>query len=162
MRLASVTRKSSPRARCRRRERDCPPTSSIDIARHEIVDRHGCSHAVAQHTGGQRERLLELLDGGRGPVLLKEAEQRAAQHDEDNDPGIDPFLQRQRDHGAEDENEHERAFELPQSQAKSVGAAVLLDGIRAVALEPAQGLGLESPSGRVPSMVISSAVSTAQ
>ncbi len=46
------------------------------------------------------------------------------------------------DHRAEDQNEHERTFKLPEQQAKSVGAPVLLDGILAIALEPARGLGL--------------------
>src|SRR5262245_36250531 len=62
-----------------------------------------------------------------------------------------------RHQGAEDQNEHERAVELPQQEAKGVSASVLLDGIRAVSLQ-AQGLGLREP----PSIAMSSEASTAQ
>ena len=48
--------------------------------------------AVPQNAGRQGEALLQFLDSGRGPILLQETEQRTAQHDGQDDAGINPLL----------------------------------------------------------------------
>jgi hypothetical protein len=71
-------------------------------------------NAIAHHTAFQRQAALKLFDRRGRPVLLIEAEQRAAKHDRQNDAGVYPLPHRQRNCSAEDENKYERAFELPQ------------------------------------------------
>jgi hypothetical protein len=105
---------------------------------------------VAQHRDRKREPLPEPAHRNRGVELLEKAERRTAEHDENDDRRIEDLMHGEGNQGAEDQNKHEGAFELPQQKAKGVGAAVLLDGIRAVALQPPQGLGLRKPRGSGP------------
>ena len=75
--------------------------------------------------------MLELLHRGRGAILLIEAEQRAAQHDRQDDAGIGPFAQHKRDRGAEDQDKDERAFELAQQEAQRAKPGGVLDAVGA-------------------------------
>ena len=116
--LASLTRKSCGlddeavgRDQIAGRQQD-------DIAGHDRADRHHLFDAVPHDAACQRQARLQLLDRRGRAVLLKEAEQRAAEHDRQNDRRVHPLLQHQRDRGGEDQNEDERAFELAQKQTK--------------------------------------------
>ena len=89
-----------------------------EVAGHDSAHGHRPLDAVPHDTASQRQSAFQLLDCRRRPVLLKEAEQRASEHDRQNDGRIHPLLQHQRDRSGEDEDEDERALELPQKQSK--------------------------------------------
>ena len=65
-----------------------------DVAGHERVRVHGAFDAVAHDAAGERQALLQLLDGRRGAILLVEAQQRGADHDREDDPRVHPLGER--------------------------------------------------------------------
>ena len=116
--LASLTRKSAasitrPSAGIR-----LPAESRMRSPGTTVLDGHGPLDAVAHDAASQRQAAFQLFDRRRRAVFLKEAEQRASEHDRQNDGRIHPLLQHQRDRSGEDEDEDERALELPQKQTK--------------------------------------------
>ena len=127
--LASLTRKSSasitrPSAGIR-----LPAESRMRSPGTIVLTGTVCSTPSRTTRHVSARRRLQLLDRRRRPVLLKEAEQRAAEHDRQDDGRIHPLLQRQRDRGGEDQDEDERALELPQKQAKRAQARRILDAV---------------------------------
>jgi hypothetical protein len=84
-----------------------------DVARNERVGVHHAFDTVADDATGERQALLQLLDRGGGAVLLIEAEQRGTDHDREDDPCVDPLREAERDCGGEDQDQDERASELP-------------------------------------------------
>jgi hypothetical protein len=48
---------------------------------------------IANDAAGQRKAFLQLLYCGGRPIFLKEAQQRAADHDGKDNSGIDPLLE---------------------------------------------------------------------
>ena len=133
-----------------------------DIAGHDGARRDSLLDAIAYHTAGQRQTALEFFDRGRCPVLLIETEQRAAEHDRQNDACVHPFPQCQRNCRAEDENEDERAFELPQQQAQGAQPARVLDAVGANSAKLLGGIfGRQAPRARAQS-ALSSATSRLQ
>ena len=129
--LASLTRKSSasitrPSAGIR-----LPAESRMRSPGTIVLDGHRLLHPVPHHPAGQREAALQFLDRRGRPVLLKEAEQRAAEHDRQDDAGVHPLLQHQRDRGGESQDEDERAFELAQQQPQRAQARRILDAVGA-------------------------------
>ena len=102
-----------------------------EVAGHDRADRHRLLHAVAHHAARQREALLQFLDRRGRPVFLEEAEQRAAEDDRQDDGGVHPLLEHQRDRGGEGQDEDERAFELAQQQPQRAQARRVLDAVGA-------------------------------
>ena len=109
-----------------------------DVAGHEHVGAHGPFDAVAHHAAGEREALLQLLDRRGRPVLLVEAEQRGANHDREDDRRVDPLGEAERDRGGEDQDEDERALDLPPEQAQR---AETLSVLHAVWADDSESLG---------------------
>ena len=129
--LASLTRKSCRlddeavgRDQIARRKKD-------EITGHDRADGHRLLHPVPHHAAHQREASLQLLDRRGRPVFLKEAEQRAAEDDRQNDGGVHPLLQHQRDRGSESQDEDERALELAQKEAKRAEAWCIFNAVGA-------------------------------
>ena len=87
--------------------------------------------AVAHDAAGEREALLQLLDRRGRAVLLVEAEQRGADHDREDDRRVDPLGEAERDRGGEDQDQDERAFDLPPEQAQRTETLRVLDAVRA-------------------------------
>ena len=102
-----------------------------EIAGHDSAHGHRPLDAVPHDTASQRQAAFQLLDRRRRPVLLKEAEQRASEHDRQNDGRVHPLLQHQRDRSGEDEDEDERALELPQKQTKRAQARRVFNAVGA-------------------------------
>ena len=88
-----------------------------------------CSTPSRTTRQDQRKAFLQFLDGSGGPVLLKEAEQRTAEDDRQDDRRVHPLLQRQRDRGGDSQNENERAFELAQEKAQAAQAGRILNAV---------------------------------
>jgi hypothetical protein len=62
-----------------------------DIAGHELRGWHGPQLAVTAHAYRQREPRAQARHGRRGPILLREAEQRARKHDDEDDLSVEPL-----------------------------------------------------------------------
>src|SRR5204862_5624218 len=93
------------------------------------VGANGPFDAVAHHAAGEREAFLQLLDRRRRPVFLVEAEQRGPNHDPEDDRGVDPLGEAERDRGGEDEDEDERALHLPPEQAQPAETLSVLHAV---------------------------------
>src|SRR6185503_12303188 len=78
---------------------------------------------------GEREALLQLLDRRGRAVLLVEAEQRKANHDHEDDRRVDPLGETERDRGGKDQDQDERAFDLPPEQAQRAETLSVLHGV---------------------------------
>ena len=156
--LASLTRKSSasmtrPSAGIR-----LPAESRMRSPGTISADGHRLLDPVPHHAARQREALLQFLDGRGRPVFLKEAEQRAAEDDRQNDGRVHPLLQHQRDRGSESQDEDERALELAQKQAKRAQAWRIFNAVGAdqgklrrgaIGREPARARTPELPPARM-------------
>ena len=113
-----------------------------DVARHERVGVHRAFDAVAHDATGEREALLQLLDRRGGAVLLVEAEQRGTDHDREDDPRVHPLGEAERHCGGEDQDQDERACDLPPEQAQRTETLRVLDAVRA---HDSQPLGRSAP-----------------
>ena len=118
-----------------------------DVAGHERVGVHGAFDAVAHDATGEREALLQLLDRRGGAVLLVEAEQRGADHDREDDPCVHPLGEAERHRGGEDQDEDERALDLPPEQAQRAETLRVLDAVRADDSQPLGCTPAVSPLG---------------
>ena len=98
------------------------------------------NRTVTQDSRCECKSLAQLRDRRRGSVLLREAEERAAEYDDENDGGIDPIANEEGDGRAKDEDQDQRARELVEQQPDGRDLTLLLDDIRAVALEAFGGL----------------------
>ena len=111
-----------------------------DVAGH---DASGIDHApgTAAHCRDlERQAIAQPRHGRRCSVLLREAQETAACHDQQDDGGVSPLPQQEGDTGAEDQDEHQRALDLPQQQP---GGACHLGGSNPVLAIPRQtGIGL--------------------
>ena len=113
-----------------------PRREHQDVARHERVGVHGAFDAVAHDAAGERESLLQLLDRRGGAVLLIEAEQRGADHDREDDPGVHPLGEAERHRGGEDQDQNERTSDLPPEQPQRTETLRVLDAVRAHDSQP--------------------------
>ena len=107
-----------------------------DVAGHERVGVHGAFDAVAHDAAGEREALLQLLDRRGGAVLLVEAEQRGTDHDREDDPCVHPLGETERHRRGEDQDQDERAPDLPPEQAQRTETLRVLDAVRAHDSQP--------------------------
>ncbi len=98
------------------------------------------NRTVTQDSHCERKALAQLCDRRRGSVFLREAEERAAEHDDENDGGIDPIANEEGDGRAKDQDQDERARELVEQQPDCRDFTPFLNDIRAVALEAFGGL----------------------
>jgi hypothetical protein len=69
-----------------------------------------------------------------------------AKHNQQNNRSIEQLVQQKRDRRAEYQNQHERAFELPNQQFERTQLATVLHHIRTVLLKSCRGLRLRQAS----------------
>jgi hypothetical protein len=111
-----------------------------DVAGHDTPGIDQAPGTTAHCRELERQVIAQPRHGGRGAILLHEAEEAAACHDQKDDGGVSPLAQQEGDTGAEDQDEHQRALELPQQQP---GGACHLGGSNRVLAIPRQtGIGL--------------------
>jgi hypothetical protein len=104
--------------------------------------------AFAQHDGRGREPAPKRRHGGSGAPLLREAQQRAAGDDGEDDRGLDPVAQQQRDRRGEDQDQHERARELVRQQPEPCRARLALQRIAAMLPQSTRRLACAQACGR--------------
>ena len=141
VRLASVTRKSRPLRIMPSAGTRLPAESSTTSPGTISLANDRPNRTVAQHAHGECQPLAQLRDRGRRSILLREAEKRAAEHDGEDDRGIDPVANEEGDRRAKDEDQDQRARELVEQQPDRRDVTLFLDGIRSVAQEAVGGLG---------------------
>ena len=113
-----------------------PAASSTTSPGTSVARRHGLQRAVAQHARGEGEPLPQRGDRRRGAVFLGKAQRDAAEHDRQDDRGVEPVAQDQRDRGADDEDQDQRTRELVAEQQPHRVLGLLVETVGAVALEP--------------------------
>lgn len=110
------------------------------VARHHAFERDGDRLPIAEHGGLGLHPLAEFLHSACGRVFLEEAEHRAAEDDDQDDPGVHPFPDEQGDGGGGDQDQQQRAAELGQEQADGGGLRLGGERVGSELLEEAGGL----------------------
>jgi hypothetical protein len=116
------------------------------VAGDQFSRAHPSGRAVAHHRDHRREHLPERIERPLGAVLLDEPEQRAEEHDRQDDPGVHQLAERRRQARRREQDHDQRVLELSQQQPPSRDARGGGDDVRTVAREPSGGLGRRQPA----------------
>ena len=115
------------------------------IAGHHVGHRHLQLLTAAHHRAAQFHHRQQLVDGPCGTALLPEAQQAAQQHDQQDDRAICERLQRERQQRRPQQDQDDRAEELPQQQVQIPRARPCREPIRAQTLQPRERLSWAQP-----------------
>ncbi len=101
-----------------------------NVAGHDRVRVDSAFDAVAHDAARERQTFLQLLDRRRGTVLLVEAEQGRADDDGEDDSRVHPLGETERHRRGEDQDQDERASDLPPEEAQRTETLRVFDAVR--------------------------------
>ncbi len=122
-----------------------PGTQLDHIARHQLAAGHRAQLSVAPDPGLQRQTPPQRRHRPAGAVFLRRPQQHAAADHGQDDGGLGPLLQHQRNHGPQQQDGHQRAEQLPLQQPPGGRLGYRPHHIRAQLLQTAARLGRTHP-----------------
>ena len=115
------------------------------VAGHQLVAVDGDLLAVPQHLAGGGGHGLQGFDGGLSLALLKDAQDRVQQHDDQDDKDLGKALARdevghRRDGGRDHQDDEHGVLQLLDEALEQGGLLSVLELVGAVLFEPGSGL----------------------
>lgn len=105
-------------------------------------------HAISEHGDAAGDAPGEGLHRAGGAIFLREGEKAARQHDQRDDEGLAALADEGRNHGREDQDEDERAAELPREGPQGRGVVCGADRVGTEAPKPGGGFSGGEPRRR--------------
>ena len=119
-----------------------------DVAADEVARADRRVTPIAYDGHRRREHLFERVERALGLVLLQIAEQRAEQHDGEDDGRVHDLAEGGRQRRGDEQDDDEGVLELPDEELQPRGRRARRERIRAVTSEPPRRLAVrESTSG---------------
>jgi hypothetical protein len=119
------------------------------VARHQLPRSDLALLAVAQHRDHRREHVLQRVEGLLRAVLLHEAQDRAEEHDHQDDDRVHVLAHEGRQDRGDDEDRDQDVLELVEEDVPGGGPLLLRELVGSVLLEAPQRLGGGEPALRV-------------